>query len=466
MLSMWITRWRRQWVGITPQRREDVLAQAAVFSQPNFDFYLLVVLSCSIATFGLVTDSPAVIIGAMLVAPLMSPILGLSLASVAGEQKLFRDAVTALIQGAALAVLLSTLLGWLSHEAPFGVLSELPGEVISRTRPTPFDLGIALAGGAVAAYALARPNISAAVAGVAIATALMPPLCTVGIGIALQDGAVSLGALLLFLTNLSAISLAGVTVFALLGFRPGHMEDTWRGIPRSVLVAALSVALISIPVIGISLSFVQEASLARRVREVVATQAAAMMGAEVIDLTITPVDGTLNLLAMVRAERPPLYEEVVALQSTIAEILQRSVALRLEVVPTVRLDPLIPPTFTPTATVTSTPTLGPSPTATATATATSTATSTSTVTATATTTPTATPTATPTPPLALIVNSDGRGVVIREAPGGAILHTLPEGALVEVLPVEAADAREGWLRVRDLFGRVGWVASRFVAIRP
>ncbi len=465
MLSMWITRWRQHLWQITPERRADVLDQVAAFSQPSFDFYLLVILSCSIATFGLVTDSPAVIIGAMLVAPLMSPILGISLASVAGEQRLFRSAATALLQGAVLAVILSTLLGWLSHEAPFGALAELPAEILSRTRPTPFDLGVALAGGAVAAYALARPNISSAVAGVAIATALMPPLCTVGIGIALRDVSVSLGATLLFLTNLAAISLAGVTVFAVLGFRPGHLEDTWRGVPRSVLVAAALVALIAIPLVWASLRFVEEARLARQVREVVTTQSARLMGAEVVDLIINPQNGTLELLVIVRAQRQPIYEQVVELQSSVAEQLQRAVALRLEVMPTTHLDPLIPPTLTSTPTTTATPTPGPSPTATHTSTATATSTATPTETPTPLPTPTNTSTPTPTPQLAVIANAGGMGVVVRAAPDGRILHTLPEGALIEVLP-QAGAAAIDWLPIRDLFGRVGWVSVRFVTTRP
>lgn len=459
----WVTQVKKHWVSTTADQRAAVLLQVASFSEPNFDFYLLVVLSCSIATFGLVTDSAAVIIGAMLVAPLMSPILGISLASVAGEERMFRNAATALIQGAFLAVLLSALLGWLSHEAPFGALIELPGEIQSRTHPTPFDLGVALAGGAVAAYALARPNVSAAVAGVAIATALMPPLCTVGIGLALQDPSVSLGALLLFLTNLAAISLAGVTVFALLGFRPGHLEDTWRGMPRSVLVAAALVALITVPLVWVTLQFVQQAQLERQVRNAVGLYAAELFEAEVVDLNLAISGDTLALLVIVRTQKQPNYQQVVALQSAIAEHLQRPVALRLEVVPTTRLDPLIPPT--PTPTFTSTPTSTPGPSSTPTSTPTSTATITETPQPTETTLPTYTPTFTPspTPELGTITGVAGVGVVVREVPGGRIVRTLPEGAPVQVLTRVDQDGQI-WTEIRDLFGRTGWIPDRLLRI--
>ena len=146
---------------LTAERRQEVLEELEQSASPGFDYFLLVVLSCSIATFGLITDSAAVIIGAMLVAPLMSPILGLSLASIAGERGMFQRAVVALIEGVLLAMALSAFLGWMARSLPFDLLLNLPGEVLARTRPSPFDLGIALAGGAAAAYALAQPRLSA-----------------------------------------------------------------------------------------------------------------------------------------------------------------------------------------------------------------------------------------------------------------------------------------------------------------
>jgi uncharacterized hydrophobic protein (TIGR00271 family) len=227
----------RRWMQpITRERKAEVIEELDQASSPGFDYFLLVMLSCSIATFGLITDSAAVIIGAMLVAPLMSPILGLSVASVVAEGKLFRRAFLALGTGIILALVLSTLWGWIAQILPFDLLINLPDEVLSRTRPTPFDLGIALAGGAAAAYALAQPRLSAALPGVAIATALMPPLCTAGIGLATNHWEVAFGAILLFVTNLAAISFAGILVFVALGFKPRRREARWHHLPRSLLV--------------------------------------------------------------------------------------------------------------------------------------------------------------------------------------------------------------------------------------
>ncbi len=457
------------------KRRAEVLEQLAQASSPGFDFFLLIILSCSIATFGLLLNSTAVIIGAMLVAPLMSPILGLALASVAGEQRVFRHAFLALIEGSVLAVLFSAALAWLGHALPFGMLEELPGEVLARTRPTPFDLGIALAGGAAAAYALAQPHLSAALPGVAIATALMPPLCTVGIGLAVSSPATALGALLLFLTNFAAIWFAGIVVFAALGFRPLYLDLRENGPPRSLYIAGGLVLLVTIPLVVLTLRFVQEARLEQEIRVAVATEITALPDAQLVEVNTLSQSEALRLRITLRSSRQPTYQQVVDLQTAIATRLQRPTALQLIVIPMAQLDPLVPPTFTPTptSTATQTPSATPTPTPSATATNTPTATMTQTPTPTETLTPTqtATPsptpteTPTPTPIPAVIANTGGLGAFLRDAPGGKVIAALPEGTPVEILYRREIANNIEWVEVRDAQGRIGWVAAQFLAPR-
>jgi uncharacterized hydrophobic protein (TIGR00271 family) len=445
---------RRLGFVLPTERKKEVLDELDQASSPGFDFFLLVVLSCAIATFGLLTDSAAVIIGAMLVAPLMSPILGLSLASVAGKRDMFQRAAIALAEGAVLAVVLAAILAWTGQKLPFGVLTELPAEILARTRPTPFDLGIALAGGAAAAYALANPRISAALPGVAIATALMPPLCTVGVGLALGDFKIGLGALLLFLTNFSAISFAGIIVFVLMGFRPLNPELTWRGIPRSLFVSAALVLIVTIPLVVLTVDFVHGANETRQIRAAVIAELGVIPDAELVNLEINGDADVLNLLITARASIQPDYGQVVGLQSAIASRLQRSVSLKLIIIPTTRLDPLIPPTLTPT------PTPGPS------VTPTMTVTPTFTPTAVPTATRTFTPSPTATPMKAIIYFTGGKGVALRDMPNGKVIVYLSDGAALEVL--EGRETVNGllWVQVRDSRGRVGWVPAQFIAIRP
>lgn len=453
---------------LSSTRRNEVLIELEQASSPGFDYFLMIVLSCSIATFGLLTDSAAVIIGAMLVAPLMSPLLGLSLASVAGRERMFQNAVISLIEGIAFSVLLSLILGLIAKILPFTVLTVLPSEIMARTKPTPFDLGIAIAGGAAAAYALAQPRLSAALPGVAIATALMPPICTVGIGIAVGNSSVALGASLLFLTNLTAISFAGILVFAALGFRPVRGDNAWHRITRSLFYSAILVLLTAIPLIILTLKVVKTTQLLQEVRTAVISELSRFPDAQLVDVTTDTSDSTLHLQVTIRSSIQPDYFQVVDLQKAIAARLQRTIALQLTIIPVTRLDPLIPPTFTPTATPGPSYTPTPTPSATITVIPTLTPSLTPTPTNTSTLTPTFTPTLTPTPTpvVAYIADTGGLGIYLRQSPAGKIIGALPEGSEVQILYQRKTVNNIEWIEIRDLFGRQGWVPAVFLVVRP
>jgi uncharacterized hydrophobic protein (TIGR00271 family) len=458
-----LLRWRRITRTITTERRAEVQILLRDSSSPDFSFFLLVIMSCVIATLGLLVDSAAIIIGAMLVAPLMSPIIGLGLSSITGDSRLLRDAASALLRGAGLAVLISFLITLSNRYLPFIVLQSLPQEVISRTNPGPIDLGVALAGGLAAAFALAMPNISAALPGVAIATALMPPLCTIGIGLALGRMDVAGGATLLFTTNAVTIAFAASLVFFSLGFSPGF-NNSLRRVPRSLLLAALvTIALLS-SLSYLSYNFVKQANENLLIEEVVKQQVAKIPGAELVEWTPNPSGNELNLNIVVRTNRILSYQDSVTLQKAIADRLQRPVAVIINQVFAARLDPLIPPTFTATPTNTSTPTPGPSPTATNTATATPTDTPSPTPspTPTDTPTPTPTPTFTPTPALAQIRNTFLPGLRLRQSPGGPVIATLREGAQLEILYGQQVVDGLVWVEVQDMEGRVGWIPAFYL----
>jgi len=432
---------------ITRERRAEVQIQLRDSSSPDFDFFLLVVLSCIIATLGLLTDSPAVIIGAMLVAPLMSPIIGLGLASLTGDTILFRNAGIALARGAVSAILISTILTLGNRLLPFLPLQELPGEVLSRTRPTPIDLTIALAGGMAAAFAMAMPSISAALPGVAIATALMPPLCTVGVGIAMGRWDVAGGALLLFVTNAVTIAFAAMLVFSAVGFTIKREEG--RIVPRALVVTAIFTLVLLIPLTLLSYKFFRDATENRRINDVV-TQEVIRFNAELADLNIVQVENTLQLDLTIRTSEPLSYEDVNQMQQDIAFNLQQEVSIIVNQIVAARLNPLIPPTFTPTATP-------------ATLTPTSSSTPTTTPTATATYTPIP-PTFTPTPSLAQVINTNGRTIDILQTPGGPSIGKLRAGDRIMIL--YQTDVFDGlvWLQIMDKDGRIGWIPQINISV--
>jgi uncharacterized hydrophobic protein (TIGR00271 family) len=172
---LWRTVWRLYDVLPNLDLREQIEVYKAVRegAQPKVDFYVMIALSSAIATFGLMLNSPAVIIGAMLVAPLMAATFGLSV--VRGDLRLLRRATSATLRGALLAISVALLLALLAVVLT-GPETALQTEVLSRTRPNLADLGVALAAGAAGADALCRKDVSASLPGVAIAAALVPPL--------------------------------------------------------------------------------------------------------------------------------------------------------------------------------------------------------------------------------------------------------------------------------------------------
>ncbi len=176
------------------------------------NYIVLIIGSCAIATLGLLSNSAAVIIGAMIVAPLMLPIRGLAFGALEGNVLLFRRGLTAIVVGTLAAIFLACLLGSLVRLPEFG------SEVIARSRPNLLDLGIAVAAGAISGFAKVEPKISSTLAGTAIAVALMPPVCVVGLGLSHANWSLSLGATLLYLTNLLGITLSCMLVFLLTGY--------------------------------------------------------------------------------------------------------------------------------------------------------------------------------------------------------------------------------------------------------
>ncbi|MEM9713790.1 MAG: DUF389 domain-containing protein [Actinomycetota bacterium] len=209
----------------------------------SFRFAALMTLSTAIAVQGLLADSTAVVIGAMLVAPLMLPVLGVAAALVMGwRRRLIRQGIVALA-GSAGAVALAYLGSFLMPGTP----DPLPGEVLARTSPNLLDLGIALAAGAAGAYAQVHRQASDALTGVAVAVALVPPLASVGILLEVGRYDLARGGLLLFLANVTGITLAAALTFIACRFVPvrevvGGNSNSSRAIRWAVL-GVLAVAL-------------------------------------------------------------------------------------------------------------------------------------------------------------------------------------------------------------------------------
>lgn len=233
--------------GIPQLEREDrvsLVERVQNASQWNVDFIALICLSTAIATLGLMQNSTAVVIGAMLVAPLMTPLIGCGLAVVQGNGFLMRNASKSVLLGFLVALLLAMLMGSIIPHAG------LTGEMLSRGKPNALDLAVALISGIAAAYATARPNLLGALPGVAIAAALVPPIATSGVALAHGDLITSAGAAMLFFTNIIAIVLGAAAALFAVGMQAKHLHTKEKRWTRHALMGlTVGAVILSVPLI-------------------------------------------------------------------------------------------------------------------------------------------------------------------------------------------------------------------------
>jgi len=210
-------------------------------------FFALLVLSTIIASYGVINDSTATVIGAMIIAPLMTPIMGTAASLVMGNMDRAIRSVLLVVIGVFVVIALSWVIGYL--ETIYNVISISSNtQILGRIAPRTTDLMIALASGVAGAFALAREDIADSLPGVAISISLVPPLCVVGICLSIGEWEAAWGAMLLFLTNFLSILLAGGALLAFLGL--GRVATkSLSGHPRrnAFIVIILGVLLISIP---------------------------------------------------------------------------------------------------------------------------------------------------------------------------------------------------------------------------
>lgn len=224
--------WRSEVIGTVDQqavianRREDGLLSER--------YLFMTAMSGGIAILGLLLSSPAVVIGAMLLSPLMGPIMGLGFALAIGDYNWMKQAARSLGWGTLMAIALCALVVY------FSPIQTITPEIAARTRPNLFDLLVALFSALAGAYAMIRGR-EGTIVGVAIATALMPPLAVVGFGLATLNSTVFWGALLLFVTNLLTIAVTALGMARLYGFRTSLTERQSRF--QDFAVAAVLFAL-------------------------------------------------------------------------------------------------------------------------------------------------------------------------------------------------------------------------------
>ncbi len=283
----------------------------------SFDFAALMILATLIASLGLIADSVAVVIGAMLVAPLMTPLIGGGLAVVQGNWLLWKQCQKSVAYGFLEALGIGLLTGWVSDWLGFSLTNELA----ARGKPSVLDMGVAFVSGIAASYCLARPKLSGALAGVAIAAALVPPIATTGICLAMAKFDVAQGAALLFGTNVVAIVFGSALNFYLAGIRgKSSAEGLWA--KRVMISCALLMLGLMVPLSSAILNQLAGGpGLELALNEVASTRGVAVVeldkrprknGVRIVELTVessSPVDDAL-VQELERAAKENTGEEI------------------------------------------------------------------------------------------------------------------------------------------------------------
>ncbi|MEL6494242.1 MAG: TIGR00341 family protein [Cyanobacteria bacterium J06623_7] len=291
-------------------------------SVPSLSFYFLLGLSGVIATLGLLADSVAIIIGAMIIAPLIGPITGIAYSTTIANRRLLRRSFLTLFTGVIFTVSISFFIAWIIG------LKTITPEILARTNPTLLDLVIALAAGAAGAFANTRRRIADALPGVAIAVALVPPLSVVGIGLAFRNGSLAFGALVLFVTNLTGIIFSGVVILLLQSY--GSIKRAKQGLIFSLTM----LIILGIP-LGWSLKgFIVENNVRYSVNQIVRYRADSFDNSDIRSIEVNYQQEPI--LVAVEVIAPPNSLDLASLQRVkqlLVEDLERPVSLEVKVIP-------------------------------------------------------------------------------------------------------------------------------------
>ena len=295
-----------------PEIRVKIEANAL----PSKMYFVMNILSAIIASYGLVTNSAAVVIGAMLVAMMLGPITGVALAIIDYRMPLLRKSLFTVLAGVSLVIFVGFLIGTLHSAQP------LTAEILSRTQPTSMDLMIALAGGTAGAYAMVSPHLSVAVVGVAVATALVPPLAASGILFAHGELSMGFGAALLALTNIIAIQFTNAMVLWLLGFRR-LVDDDYKSKTYLTFLRRNAITILLLAGVGSYLTINLQTNAKQQVFESSVKQAIndhfIDQGNVLTNTQFTKANGNQIVRAVVRGETIPNSSDVNKIEAVVTQ---------------------------------------------------------------------------------------------------------------------------------------------------
>lgn len=282
---------------VSEERKQQIITEVSDGSVPGFRFYALLATASLIAAFGLISNSTAVIIGAMLVSPLMTPIIGMSLGFVIGMPHLVATSSRSVVLGVVLAIFFAALIGYLPLE-----LTATP-EMLSRTKPTILDLMVAVLAGFAGAYAMIDEKLSPALPGVAIATAIVPPLSNAGICLAFGSYSGAFGSFMLFFANFLSILLVAGATFMLSGLSPWWVSTSTKNLAKRYGVAIVGFIAVAVFLTYSLVGIVEERYLENTIKTTLDNAILRLHSSSLDGFIYDKQDGKLYVLANIKTPR-------------------------------------------------------------------------------------------------------------------------------------------------------------------
>lgn len=311
------------WFRASPERLEQVIREIEAGANAGLNFFLLLTTATLIATLGLIANNTTLIIAAMLVCPLMTPMLGIAIGVIRGDLKLLRRSTQAEVVGITLEVSIAAAIAML----PLSI--EVTPEMLNCTRPTLFDLLVALLAGFAGTYAMIDEQISPVLPGVAIATAIVPPLANTGICLALGAWLGAAGSFLLFLANFFAIILMAVITFLAAGVNPPPDWLQKGPVVRRCLATGVGFLLVTVLLTHTLVEITRSRQLARTIKAELASQFSNYPATSLIEAIHQQYEDKLYVLAAMRTPRVIPPDAVSRVQAVFTEKLGTSTELIL-----------------------------------------------------------------------------------------------------------------------------------------
>ncbi|MFW5702402.1 MAG: DUF389 domain-containing protein [Candidatus Dojkabacteria bacterium] len=298
----------------------------------TISFIILISFATLIATLGLLTNSTAFVIGAMIIAPLSWPIMGVTLSIITSRRHIAQKALIQLSVSVGLILFLSLVATLLT------TINQPTEEILIRTNPTVLDLFIAIASGVIAVLAVYYPRISSSATGAAVSLSLLPPLSVVGIGIAFGSQEIVLGALLLFVANVTGMIFSGVITMYLLRFRPWTKDDTKR-FRLGLIASVISILVIGAPLVYLLIQTISESQIRSEVSETLDRELEELSSESQVDDILVSFDRESELVGV---EATVFFPEGVFITNskrgeliqTLSEEIDRPVDLQLNLINT------------------------------------------------------------------------------------------------------------------------------------